>query len=397
MYKYRRTIFIITTAFIMAASSILVSADTISDLKNKQNQIKTDQQKAKDFLNDTLTEKSLVQKEILQLDVQLEEAEEELQFITDELGKTNARLSQAKIELEQATKSRETQYETLKKRIRYMYENGSVGYLDVIFDAADFSDFVNRYEYINKIIEFDDNLIDNLMQTEQTIADTVTEIDTKKLEQEILASQQQDKKNELEVALEQKNAVVAKLLQNQQTYEQQLSDLEAASNNVKALIKEAEAKAEAARKAAAAQAQAAKRAQAPQVKYNGVFAWPVSGYTRINDEYGYRKNPISGKGELHTGLDIQASTGTNIFAAADGVVITARYMNGYGNTVIIDHGGGISTLYGHNSKLVVSAGQEVKKGQVISKAGSTGYSTGPHLHFEVRQNGVAISPWTYLK
>ena len=124
--------------------------------------------------------------------------------------------------------------------------------------------------------------------------------------------------------------------------------------------------------------------------------WPVPGYYRISSDYVDRTSPIFGAAEFHTGIDIPASYGEDVVAAADGVVITSGWVNGYGNTVMISHGSGIVTLYGHNSSLVISNGQSVKKGQVIAKIGSTGYSTGNHCHFEVRINGDHTSPWPYL-
>ena len=128
----------------------------------------------------------------------------------------------------------------------------------------------------------------------------------------------------------------------------------------------------------------------------GQFAWPVPGRSYISSGYGYRNRPIGSGREFHTGYDIPAPTGSNIVAAADGTVITAGYVNGFGYTVMINHGGGLVTLYGHNSKLNVSVGQQVTKGQVVAKCGSTGNSTGPHCHFEVRKNGKHTSPAPYL-
>ncbi|WP_339060460.1 M23 family metallopeptidase [Tepidibacillus marianensis] len=151
---------------------------------------------------------------------------------------------------------------------------------------------------------------------------------------------------------------------------------------------------------AAAQSAALKKQNKLPVAYNGgQFAWPVPGHSRISSDYGWRIHPIYHTRKFHAGIDIPAPQGSTIVAADDGVVILTSYVNGYGNTVMIDHGSGIQTMYPHirNGGIKVSVGQKVTKGQKIAEIGSTGNSTGPHTHFEVRKNGTAVNPWTYLK
>lgn len=389
--KCKSILFAVLTVAVMVINGTVANATNVSDLKAKRSQIQSESKKAKDLLNDTKTKKSAALEEVLRLDTDLDEAESELELITSELDKTVIRLGEAEAELSVAREEREKQYESLKKRMRYMYENGSIGYLDVIFDSTDFSDFLNRFEYINRIIEYDDNLVNELAKTESTIYDRVAEIDIKKREQEFLLSQQTEKKHALEEAREQKNIVVIKLTQDEQTVLQQVADLEKSSKEVEEIIKQAEAKAAAARKAAE---RAAANKATNTASYNGKLGWPVPGRSNVSSGYGYRTKP---RKEFHTGIDIPTPTGSNIVSAESGTVISAKYMNGYGYTVMVDHGGGVTTLYGHNSKLVVSAGERIERGQTIAKAGSTGYSTGPHCHFEVRVNGSHIDPWKYLK
>ncbi|MDR2903470.1 MAG: peptidoglycan DD-metalloendopeptidase family protein [Clostridiales bacterium] len=395
MEQLKRSKFtMVTTAAALAAviafNGVALNAGSVSDLKTKQTEIAANAKKAKALLEDAKLEKNAVMAEILQLDVSVDEATEAFDFITAELDKTVSRLGEAEIELADAEIRRETQYESLKKRMRYMYINGNVGYLDVLLASADFSDFINRFEYINRMIEHDETLVGELEATEQLITERINEIDIKKKEQEILASGQEEKLHALEEARDQKQSVANQLDADEAAFQQQLSDLEKSGKEIEAQIRAAEAKAAAAKNAPAPRSGGS---SAP-VTYNGRLGWPVPGKSYISSDYGYRTSP---RKEFHTGIDIPTPTGSDIVAAESGTVVTARYMNGYGYTVVISHGGGLSTLYGHNSKLVVSEGESISRGQVIAKAGSTGYSTGPHCHFEVRANGGHTNPWTYLK
>lgn len=278
-----------------------------------------------------------------------------------------------------------------------MYENGSVGYIQVILDSQNFSDFLKRVEYINRLMEYDRNVLTEYQNTEQMISDKVVEISEQKEEIEDLTDQQKAKKRTLDENIVLKNNLVKQLSSEEATYMQQIKDLEEADKDVTALINKAQQEA-AARKAAQ---QAPKTTGASSNKVyssaGGQFAYPVPAYgLRVNSPYGYRSSPISGKSEFHTGVDLKATMGTDIVAAEAGTVIFSGNKGGYGKTIIIDHGNGISTLYAHNSQLVVSVGQTVQRGQVVSKAGTTGYSTGVHLHFEVRINGKHTNPLPYI-
>ena len=179
-------------------------------------------------------------------------------------------------------------------------------------------------------------------------------------------------------------------------YEQKLKTLDSADREITNLIKKAQKEQE---EASRARQNRNQKNNNQSTKFNytgGKLGWPVPGRSTISSGYGSRTSPIKGKGEFHTGLDIPAPTGTKIYAAESGKVINSGSINGYGYTVIIDHGNGLSTLYGHNSQLKVKVGQKVKRGDVIALAGSTGWSTGPHCHFEVRINGKHTNPWSYL-
>ncbi len=399
----KKRIITIALAVVFAAFGVSTSfADNIADYKQelKQNQQQIGQ--VQQQLDKTTNQKATAKEEVEKLDKELNKVNTEYERLTKELADTNAQLEAATKELEEAKAKREVQYETLKERIKVMYEEGDIGYLEVLLNANDFSDYLNRMEYINRIMDYDNNLLADFQALEQLINDKVVEIDKCKQQLETLASEQAAKKSELDGKVAEKLDLISKLSKDEASYNQQLSDLEEDNAQIEALIQKAEKEAAAAK--AAAQAASANAAAASYSSSNkiysyggGRFLWPVPAYVgSINDVYGYRSSPISGKGEFHSGLDMKAPYGTDIVAADNGTVIYAAPRNGYGNCVIIDHGGGFSTLYGHNSSLCVTAGQSVVRGQVIAKAGATGYATGPHCHFEVRIDGKYVNPNPYL-
>lgn len=399
----KKKILVISMAALVAAGNITLSlADDISAYKEELEQNEEKMDEVQSQLDDTAAQKSTAKDEVEKLDNELNQVNSEYEELVQNLDDTNANLAAAQAELDAATAQREAQYETLKSRIRVMYEEGNVGYLEILLNADSFSDYLNRMEYVSRIVDYDNNLLADFQALETLINTKVTEIEDYKNELEVLTAQTAAKKSELDSKVQEKLELISKLSSDEVTYNQQLADLEEDNEYIKSLIQKAEAEAEAARQAAAAAA-----ANSASYSYSssnkiysyggGRFLWPVPAYVGIiNDVYGYRSSPISGSGEFHSGLDMRAPYGTDIVAADDGTVIYSGVRNGYGNCVIIDHGGGFSTLYGHNSTLCVSVGQTVVRGQVIAKAGSTGYSTGAHLHFEVRINGQYVDPNPYL-
>lgn len=380
------TILMITTLLVNSVVfSVSVNATSVNDLKNKQNEVNTKAKTAKEALLETQAAKNQILSEVIELDVELEDVNAEYYEASDALEKTEVLLSQAEDELAAATEKKAKQLEALKGRVRFMYENGRLGYIKILFKSASFSEFLNSIEYINRIVEYDNSIVEQLQATENVIAAKVEIIDTKKKETVILTEQLKTKKNALEEKVATKEALVAQYEDDEQKYAQQMADLEKTSKQIENLIKDAQAK------------EAAERIKNASVAtFSGTMQWPVPSSFRVTSQYGNRIHPISGKKEFHSGIDIGASYGNNVTAAAKGTVIYSGYNGGYGKCVIIEHGSGLSTLYGHNSKLVVSAGDYVEKGQVIAKIGSTGYSTGNHCHFEVRKNGSPVSPKNYL-
>ncbi len=385
-------------------ASTAVQGASVSDLQKKSSAFKNQINQAQQNLNTTNAQKETTQTEVSKLDTELGQVQAEIQQLNTKLNDTQARLEKSQQELEEATKIREEQHDTLKKRIRVMYEYGNSRYIDVLLSAEDFGDFLTRVEYTNRLMEYDSDLLAKYERAEKIISENVKKIEEDKKSIEDIKKQQQDKQAELDKKIAEKNAIVKQLDANASTYEAQIAELQQQDANVQSLIKKAQAEAAAqaaAANAAAGEAVAASRGSSSNRVYNTdgkKYQYPIPAYNGYapNSGYGYRGSPISGKQEFHTGLDLKATLNTDVIAAESGTVIYAGWRGGYGKCIIIDHGGGYSTLYAHNNVLKVSVGQQVSRGQVIAGAGTTGYSTGVHSHFEVRINGAHTNPTGYI-
>ena len=390
MYKNTEMIILKSRKIIALAMAVImmngsVFAKSTQELYDERNEIKEKQEEAQKELTDVKEKKKTLAQEIDALDMELNAAQDEVKRLTGELTYSRIRLANVSMDLYFAEIKRKNQRKTMKKRIRYMYENGSQGYLQLIFHADGFNDFMKRLEYVNCIMNYDQNLFDEMKKTEKVIGEKVMEEQKEKENLDTLTKLANDQKSFLEEKVAEKNTIMLALTKDEETFMKQLEDLETASSNVSTLILKA-------------QAEDLAKGKIGTI-YNaegGLMQYPVPNYRGVTSPFGGRINPISGKSEFHTGVDLNAVMNADIVAAEKGKVIYASWMNGYGNTVIIDHGNGISTLYAHNTSLIVSVGQEVERGQVISLAGTTGYSTGPHLHFEVRVNGQYVDPLNYI-
>ncbi|MDR2649352.1 MAG: peptidoglycan DD-metalloendopeptidase family protein [Clostridiales bacterium] len=374
-----------------------VRAESIDDLKKRQEEINSEQSAARRQLDDTVNQKNQTETEMENIDTELTKATDDLLRVMERLDKTSVALDEMEEDLKEIQEQRDEQYETLKQRLSFMYKNGKIGYLDIIFEAKNFPDFINRVEYINRIAKNDKTLLNKLTNTVVLAEETFNEIDRQKTSLELLASERGEKQNGLQDTLTRKQELYNRLDSDEKSYEEKLSSLKKTEDEIVALIKQKEKEAaEEASRIAAVTGGGYASATINVSPYTGRMLWPVPGRYLISDVYRVRYNPVNGRREQHAGVDIPAPYGTSIVAAESGVVITASWKNGYGYTVIIDHGNGITTLYGHNSRLLVSAGQRVSKGGAIALAGSTGNSTGPHCHFEVRINGSPVNPRPYL-
>lgn len=262
----------------------------------------------------------------------------------------------------------------LGKRVRDIYINGQISYLDVLFGAKDFQDFLTRMDLLKKVIKQDYDLVQVVFAEKQDIEDTQKQLAEDKEKQEGLELKARQAREVMEQKVKKRQQLIDKMKNDKAVFDRQYDELMAASKQVTRMIQNSHYNV--------------------QPSGNGAMIWPISG--PVTSEFGWRTHPITGDQRFHSGLDIGGDYGMPVHAAQSGTVTYAGWISGYGNTVIIDHGGGITTLYGHNQSLAVSVGQSVSQGDVISYCGSTGNSTGPHCHFEVRQNGEPVSPYGYL-
>lgn len=316
-----------------------------------------------------------------------------LDDIASQRRSTELKLQWNTLQLDAARRTLQLHDMLLRRHLVDVYEHGDMGYLAVLLASKSFADFVERWQDLRLLIAANQRAVAERRLAEKRVAAAQANLQAA---QAALAAQQeaqQRARNQLDtLAGERRNLVALADAQRSRVGSEvaQMEDLTAAQEaQLEALVVERQRELEAQRESARRAAGIVGETQAP-----GVLAWPVFG--TITSPFGYRRNPFNGSPDFHQGLDIAAPMGTTVTAAAAGTVISAGWYGGYGNYILIDHGGGMATGYGHLSQIFVSVNQQVQKGQAIGAVGSTGMSTGPHLHFEVRINGKATDPAAYL-
>jgi murein DD-endopeptidase MepM/ murein hydrolase activator NlpD len=303
-------------------------------------------------------------------------------------GSTQRRIDWNTVQLAAAQKSLQLHDTMLKRRLVDIYEYGDISYVNTLIAARSFSEFVERWEDLRRLVAANQEALRERKAAEAHVAAVEADLDRTRLELQQQQEEQQEARSQLgSLAAERSNLVqLASIQRNHVATE--VADMEGLSESeeaeLEALIREKEAEIEAERRASGI----AGGVESPGGP--GSFSWPVNG--TITSPFGWRSNPFGGGPEFHQGLDIAAPMGTTVTAAAGGTVIMAQWYGGYGNYILIDNGGGFSTGYGHLSAIYVSSGQAVQRGQAIGAVGSTGQSTGPHLHFEIRIAGKPVDP-----
>ena len=346
--------------------------DQLADLQRQaeEQQAKTNEASAKvESVSERLRQ---IQEELRVATAEYKEVKGQLDSVEDKISDNTELLQKTEADLKIKNKK-------LQQRVRDIYINGQISYVDVLFGAKDFADLMTRMDVLKRIIKHDYDLIMKVKEEKATVENTRAQLEKDKAEAEVLVADAQAKKAKVEDKESEQQVLLDQAIYDRDTSERMYEEIMAASQEVANMIR---------------------RSQMSSAGYSGAPAgaggmiWPISG--PITSEFGWRTHPIFGTARFHSGLDIGGDYGMPIYAAASGTVIYAGWISGYGNAVIIDHGGGVTTLYGHNDSLNVSEGENVAQGQVIAMCGSTGNSTGPHCHFEVRENGEPVSPYGYL-
>lgn len=327
---------------------------------------------------------------VTQLDKELAAIQENIAQLNEQIAAKEADIAETQAELEKARETEANQYDAMVQRIQFMYVQGESTYLEMILNGESIGDILNKVEYMEQISAYDREQLNEFILNRQLI-----EICERDLiaEKEVLDETRAGVLAE-EAAMEE---LIAAKEQRITEYESDINNKEQAIKEYEADIQEQKEIIEALEAAVAAERKKILEQNGVVLTYDGgVFKFPLASYTRISSEYGYRMHPTLGVEKFHNGVDFAAPTGTAIYAAYDGIVVAASYSSSMGNYVMIDHGGNLYTIYMHASQLYVSKDDIVARGETIAAVGSTGRSTGPHLHFSVRLNGEYTSPWNYL-
>ncbi|MCK5763206.1 MAG: peptidoglycan DD-metalloendopeptidase family protein [Clostridiales bacterium] len=371
----KKGILILIAVVVLITSSFTVAS---SEISNKENELGKIESEIKD-LDKKIREKESSKKQIVK---DVDSLNDNIRSLGNEIGNINDSITDYKMDIaelntniENTTLKLEAKTEIFYERLRVMYKSKNVGYFEIIFGAKDFEDLLTRIDMIRLLVQHDTELINTLNEEKQYLEEAKMEVGFKKNELEDSKTNLAGKQTNLNQQADLLEDTKKQLLKDLDALETQVDRLNDDANSLTKLIENLKLEA----------------------KYvGGVMTWPTPGIYRITSPFGYRIHPILNTKKLHTGIDIGVPKGTKVVAAQSGHIIYSDWYGGYGLVVMIDHGGGIVTLYGHNSKLIAKVGQYVEKGQNISLSGSTGLSTGPHLHFEVRVDGQYIDPLTYV-
>lgn len=392
------------------------SATSIKDAQSEKDALEEKKAEVQSSITDLEKEKDNIVTYIEELDKKLNKLNGEIDNLNGKITKANSNLKQIKADLVQAKETAQNQYDTMKKRIKYMYENGSQDYVEILLSANSISDLLNRYEYINKINKYDRNLLNEYEASKNLIA-------SKQVEQEKQITSLETMQAELKVEqqgvetlsakkteqLRKKNAAIyssqAKVSEYESAIEKQEELLEKLLEEERKRQEEELRRQEELKKQEEQQNQNSGNSSNGQSNNNGSssqgvasgnYRWPLNVSGTITSTFGYRDAPTAGASSYHKGIDIGVPSGTSVVAANGGTVTTASYQSAAGNYVMIYHGNSTYTVYMHLSSINVSVGQSVSKGQVIAYSGNTGVSTGPHLHFGVNVNGSYVNPLNYV-
>lgn len=373
--------FILALTTLTSFAPVTYAAKSVADLKKElsANQKKSEQTQKE--IKAKQQEQNELKKKKNSIDLEIAGLQDDIDLIQNVIDEKDAEIQAKNAEIQVLDEARQKTDKQLKRRMKIMYESGTTSYIEMIFASKGLSDLFTRLSIVESIVKHDNKIITDYKNQISQIDSAKKVVETEKNEQVEARGILEGKQNQIKEKQAEQQQLIDSLSQDINELKRQEAEMEKAEQQIQAQINAALGTSD---------------QKAVTYTGNGKFILPLASYTRISSPYGYRIHPITGTKKLHSGIDYAAPYGTAIYAAEDGVVLTSGWINGYGYTITINHGGGYVTLYAHCSKLVASAGQKVTKGQTIAKVGSTGNSTGNHLHFEVKVNGKAQNPANYL-
>ena len=362
---------------LLDATKVGVKAASVQD---KINAATKEKKEALDNINKSKAdrEEAINKKKIIDHEIDIINAE--LSEINAIITEADGKIAEKEAEIAEYEKMIEQDEDEFRARVRAIDEMGNATYLEILLNSDSLSDFLAKVETVSEIAAHDQAIIDKMIELKKGVESSKAVIEAARAEQYEARNLVEGKRAELQSKMNEQSSLIAQLESDISAYEKAYNNAVAEENSLKASLKTQ-----------------LSTSGGGTTYTGGVFAWPAPSYTYISSPYGYRNHPVLGRTKFHSGVDLAAPGGSNILAAADGTVRSAGWNGGYGYCVVIDHGGGVATLYGHSSKLLVSSGQKVSKGQVIALVGTTGMSTGNHLHFEVLKNGATTDPMPYLR
>ena len=371
-----------------------VTQSQIDELKAQRNVIRAQRQEKQAIVEALEAEKADVVAQKQAMDERNMYTLQQIQLNNQEIELYDEMIAEKAAELEEAQRLENEQLERYRARVRAMEENGGYNILAIISKSDSFSDMLTAMDDVGEIMESDRQLEEAYIAARENTESVKADYEDTRSELEELKAQLKEEQEELEKDIEEAIQIILDLendLENRQAeYDAIMAAEDAANATIDKLVAELEA--QRAAEAAAAAAAAGGGSGGGSANASGSFLWPVASYVYVSSRFGLRVHPITGEKKSHTGIDIASNQGTAVYASDGGSVTLAGWNGGYGNCIMIDHGNGYVTLYGHLSSISVSVGQTVSQGATIGAVGSTGNSTGPHLHFEVLKNGTRIDP-----
>ena len=374
----RKIKYIILIFIIFTGTGICAYAENITDLQSQSTELTEQIDETNNQLKAVQDKLSDAMKQLQEIDDQIASSQNDLNNINIQVDDLMKQISENEEKLKKTQQEYQNLQNLLDKRVEALYETPRLKYLEIILTSDSLTNMLSNYYNITELIEYDKELLNKTKLQKEEI-ETTKKILAEKKQQIVTDKQTQQKKNQvLSNTRKTREYYMSKLSEEERSLQSQIDEYNKQVSDIETEIK---------------------LLAVNSISGNyigGTFTWPVPGFTTLTSLYGMRVHPITGAYKLHTGIDIGAPRGSTFVAAANGIVSKATFNTAYGNMVIIDHGGGVQTLYAHGDEILVQLGQAVSSGTPILKVGSTGYSTGPHAHFEIRINGETVNPLTFF-